>query len=235
MPLIAAGQATSLQYGFKNNSNIRTQFQAGGMVAYRNNNDSGRQAFGGLIQVDPSTIPPGKPGKGVCFVVSNIDQRDAMTRAEIVDAPVDFYGAVDIPQMPDDEIDILTRGLSTRPVLVAVRGLSAAVEAPSIPHALTPESKLPPARPSTEEAGDVTPALVVEIANWLEEQGEPVQRIKIVEEFQTRKVASRTVDLALKQGKKLGLLTATSGRYSIIGDADFEALMKQKITEESAA
>lgn len=221
MPLIAAGQATSLQYGFKNNSNIRTQFQAGAMVAYRNNSDSGRQSFGGLIQVDPSTIQPGRAGKGVCFVVSNIDQRDAMVRAELVDTPVDFYGEVNIPQMPSDEIDILTRGLSIRPTLIAVRGLKPDAEAPAIPAArkATPAASLPPARP--EEAAEPTAKalddLIEAIVPWLREVG-PTRRKDIVDEFGPRRklAESRTVDKALQEAKRRELVTAKNGVYSAL-------------------
>jgi hypothetical protein len=103
--MVLAGQATGLVAGFGNNNLIRTQCQAGGMVAHRNNNESGRQVFGNGLTADPSTIPMGL--YGAAFLTSVIDQQDSMARNVWAEHPALFDHEIDIPPIPADELAIL--------------------------------------------------------------------------------------------------------------------------------
>jgi hypothetical protein len=125
--MLLVGQATGLVLGFGNNQNIRTQCQAGYMIAHRNNNESGRQVFGNGLTVDPSKIPMGLYGAG--FAASVVDQRDAMTRTEWVEHPGLVAHEIDIPPVPADELAILMRGLSIAGGLPLESPLAAALTA----------------------------------------------------------------------------------------------------------
>lgn len=211
--MLLVGQATGLVLGFGNNQNIRTQCQAGYMIAHRNNNESGRQVFGNGLAVDPSTIPMGLYGAG--FAASVVDQRDAMTRTEWVEHPGLVAHEIDITPIPADELAILLRGLS-------------------IPGGLP----LTPQAPTQAAKADA-PAVVVERPNltvintpasdqlkeamkaWARTLERPVQRQEFLTEFRdVRGVASRyKVDKALAEMRESGEMDSDPQGFHTIKEA----------------
>lgn len=205
--MLLAGQSTGLVEGFKNSQAIRTQCQAGYMIAYRNNSESGQQVFGNNIKVDPSKIEKG--ANGVCFLTSHVDARDSLARTQWVKTPKRFDDEIDVPPAPDDELAILTKGLTFTSEAAAI--------------AAAPDS--PDARPMVEvvsvTAVPKTPiasaGLRDALVEWIyDQEQQPVTRASVIAEFVTQRGAAsqRTVDTALAALKADGVLTADSkGAY----------------------
>jgi hypothetical protein len=200
--MLLVGQATGLILGFGNNQNIRTQCQAGYMGAHRNNNESGRQVFGNGLGVDPSTIPMGL--YGAAFAASVVDQTDSMCRTEWVEHPGLFDHEVDIPAVPEDELEILKRGLPggmpLDATVIDVKPAAAKAQAP----APAPFVEAPP-----------SDALMDAIEFWLAEVGDAVQRKDVITEFRDgRGMGSSTkIDAALKRLREREIVEAEDGKY----------------------
>jgi hypothetical protein len=216
--MLLVGQATGLVLGFGNNQNIRTQCQAGYMIAHRNNNESGRQVFGNGLAVDPSKIPMGLYGAG--FAASVVDQRDAMCRTEWVEHPGLVAHEVDIPPIPADELVILMRGLSI-PGGLPLDAQAAADAIGAVARAIeVDEPAVTVERPNLTVIN--TPAsdqLKEAMKAWAREQGRPVRRGEFVEEFAERRLsASRyKVDKALAEMKDAEEFEADAEGYYTIG------------------
>jgi hypothetical protein len=189
--LLLVGQATGLVPGFGNNQNIRTQCQAGYMIAHRNNNESGRQVFGNGLRVDPSTIPMGLYGAG--FAASVVDQRDAMTRTEWVEHPGLHRDEIAIPPVPADELAILMRGLSIPGGLPLDTPAPARTATADVPAVVVERPSLTVINTSASDQ------LKEAMKAWARTLERPVQRQEFLTEFRdVRGVASRyKVDKAL--------------------------------------
>ncbi len=209
MPMLLAGQSTGLNEGFKGSNAVRTQLQAGTMIALKNNAESGYQAFGNNIKVDPSNIP--LDIKGACYMTSNADARDAMARGRWVEAPRRHDAEIDVPPLPADQLAILTRRLGeARPL---------AVQVPAQLPALTPGEAAP-----VPAVGPPTARLKQEIELWLAEREDGAGRPQIVEEFSVnRGVAGKTkVYEAIKELAEAGVI-----------DIDDSGVCRAKVRTES--
>lgn len=98
--LALVSQATTLKEAFGNATVLRTNITKGGnALVFSGNKDSAQMAFGGIMQVDPSAIPPNNPGLG--FAASPANYRNAMHRLDWIDddeerpegVPSSFYAA----------------------------------------------------------------------------------------------------------------------------------------------
>jgi hypothetical protein len=215
--LVLAGQATGLVPGFGNNPNIRTQCQAGGMIAHRNNNESGPQVFGNGLKVDPSKIPMGLSGAAFCASV--VDQQDSLVRNIWTEHPALFDHEIDIPPIPHDEMAILMRDLSIPAAIpfALERMVNEVVPVhPSDAPAVTvgrPNLTVVPIAPSD--------SLKAAMKAWAREQGRPVRRGEFVKEFaETRLKASRyKVDKALQEMKEAGEFDADADGYYTLKEA----------------
>jgi hypothetical protein len=212
--MLLAGQSTGLVHGFKNSQIVRTQCQAGYMIAHRNNTESGSQVFGKSIQVDPSTIP--SDVKGACYLTSNVDARDSMARSVWTKTPALFDQFIDIPNLPADELGILRYGLTGALAPGELNPLLEASRVAVIEPAVTvgrPNLTVVPTAPSD--------SLKVAMKAWAREQGRPVRRVEFVDEFAKRRVvASRyKVDKALAEMKDDGEMDADADGYYTLKEA----------------
>lgn len=220
-----AGQEIGLVEGFANIKSIRSQAQMGNMAAYRSSTEAGEQAFGGGLNVDPSTIPA--PGGGLNFTASPVQAVDAMNRGFWVQET--YEDRLDIPELSVAALQLLTRNLADGWLDLDAFPDATPADAPAPAWADVPAVVVgPPAVTTALDRPTLTsvpapPSLRLRLAMWdwldaREAKGLRTRRADFVSEFSERRITDG-VQPAGSRSKVDGALTGMKRDREVDADS----------------